>query len=356
MIASMLNSIVSLAFLFCFQSKLGILSLLLGLMVSYILQLCFLMYLMIRVLRWRFTFKVVRVGSQNVKNIIYALTGDITTTLSTFIPAYLLSGFGLGIISSLNYGQRVANLPEFLITAQFSSVAAIKFNELYSRKELKQLNNIFVSSAKTLAFILVPASFFIFIWSSEIVTVLFKRGAFDENSVKISAVFLKYLALLIPMMAVNTLVARLFMAAQKIRQAFWYQAAFNISLITAIFIFTRYFGAAGYLYSLVLLNFCNVIALYYMTRYFFPMIDYKQILSYMIKIVLLNLPICAVLFVIKIGVFDDLPASLNLIFGFIAYLLILFLINAKFHINRDVHDFVLRCIEVFRFKTNLIKS
>jgi peptidoglycan biosynthesis protein MviN/MurJ (putative lipid II flippase) len=332
MIASMLNNIISLVFLFCFHNKLGILSLLVGLIASYILQLFFLVCLMVRVLKWRFAFKVVKVGSKNVKNIFYSLTGEITTTLAVFVPAYLLSGFGLGIISALNYGQRVANLPDLLITGQFSSVAGIKFNELYSRKELKQLNNIFVSSAKTLIFILVPASFIIFICSNEIVTVLFKRGAFNENSVKLSALFLKYLALLLPMLAVNTLIARLFMAGQKLKQGFWFQILLNITLITIMYFAVKSIGVIGYPLSLLCVHAFNVLIAYFFLRWLFPTIQYKEVLIYLAKIILLNVIVFFMVYLLRTTL-CEINLFLNVTIVTAVYISGLLILSCLFGIN-----------------------
>lgn len=332
MIAGMLNSIVSLAFLFCFHSRLGMLSLLIGLITAYILQLCFLVYLMVRVLQWRFAFRIVQVGSQNIRNVFYCLTGEFTTTLATFIPSYLLSGFGLGIISSLNYGQRVAVLPDSLITGQFSSVAAIKFNELYSRKDTRQLNSIFVSSAKTLIFILVPASFIIFICSNEIVTVLFKRGTFNENSVKLSAVFLKYLALLLPLLAVNTLVARLFMAGQKLKQGFWFQILLNITLITVTYFAVKFIGVIGYPLSLLFMHTFNVLIAYFFLRWLFPMIQYKGVLIYLVKIILLNAIVLFMVYFLRTTLYE-INLFLNITIVTIAYISGLLILSCFFGLN-----------------------
>jgi len=49
------------------------------------------------------------------------------------LPAYLISGLSPGLLTALQYGQRTAEIPNVILTTQFSSVAGIKFNDLAAR-------------------------------------------------------------------------------------------------------------------------------------------------------------------------------------------------------------------------------
>lgn len=348
MIAGMVNSIFSLLFIFLFHKSLDVLSILIGLLCAYLINILSLIYLMKRRLNWNFSFSFYKIERNIFKNIIFAQAGNITSALSAYIPIYLLSGFGAGIITSLTYGQRTADMPGQLITTQFSSVVGIKFNELYAKHDFERLNEIFLSTLKFLLFILSPISALIFLYSEEIITIFFKRGAFDMDSVNASAQFLKYFGLLLPFLAVNVMVSRLFMAGQKIKQAFGYQIIFNVILIIFIFFGIRHWGVIGYPISLIALHIFNVFMCYFLLKMLFPMIVYTDILMVFIKILLINIILFFFVFYLK-GQFDNLNIIVNLALGCIIYVLILLLFNLISPISSDINKIL------YKIKNYIIK-
>ena len=82
--------------------------------------------------------------------------------------------------------------------------------------------------------------------------------------------------------------ARVFMALQRIKQAFIYQAIMSALLIIAIWFFVKYYGAYGYGYAVIILNLINLAGLFVICRIIAPKINYVQVLKYTALIVLLN--------------------------------------------------------------------
>lgn len=338
MIVSMANNIISLVFLIIFKDKLGISSLMIGLIIGYLIQIFILMYAMKALLKWDFSFNTIHIEPNTFKNICYSFFGNVVSTLSSYAPLFLLSGFGIGIIASLNYAQQVSNAFTNVITTQFSSVVGIKFNELVAKKEWNRLNEIFLSSTKLLLFLLVPISFIVSLYSYEIITILFKRGAFNQHSVNLSAVFLRYLSLLLPMFAINTIVARLFMAGQKIMQALWNQAFLNVILIILIFIGVNLFGIFGYLGALISVNIINVVfTCYILVKIFFPSIIYKDILIYFGRSLLINSILCIGACVVKTIINYD-NDIINMLFGVGLYLIGLVAFSLFFDTDNEIKN------------------
>src|ERR1700759_2421915 len=100
MIVGILNGIFSILFVFLFHRVLDVLSLLTGLILSYIINFIILIVLMRRRVHWKFDFRWVRIDKRVWKNIGFAQAGNITTSLSTYAPLYVLSGFHGGMITS----------------------------------------------------------------------------------------------------------------------------------------------------------------------------------------------------------------------------------------------------------------
>ncbi len=235
-----------------------------GLLCGYTIQLLFLLLLLKKKLHWNFGVTIKILERKVLHNIIFAQLGNITSVLSSYIPLYILSGFGAGIITSLNYGQKIADIPTQFITMQFSSVIGIKLNELYAKNEIKTMNDVFVNSSKALLFILIPISCFLFLYAHDIIALLLQRGNFDSEAVQQTVVFFKYFCLLLPFLAINTLVSRIFMAAQKIKEAFWYQIIMNGVLIGLIYVLVMFYGVIGYPIALIILHSLSVFFIFFL--------------------------------------------------------------------------------------------
>jgi len=326
MIAQMINSIFAIIFILLLHKNFGVISVLVGVLFAYIIQFVILIFLMKKYLGWKFSFKFIRITKKVLKNIFFAQFGNITSTLTNYVPFYLLSGFSAGVITALNYGQKTADMPNQIITTQFSAVSGIKYNELVAKKDYEALNSIFSETAKFLLFILTPISFFIFLYNKEIITILYNRGKFDANSVKLSAEFLKYFGLLLPFLAINTLVARLFMAFQKIKEAFWYQMSLNVIAILFIIVMIKYLGIVGYPLALVVIYFLNFLLIYYLLILFFNRLNYARILIDSLRIIVINFIIISALYVLKICI-EDLTILLQALISIIIYFIFLLAAN-----------------------------
>lgn len=352
MFASIINNFLALFFIVFFHNIFDIQSILIGLNIAFIINIILLLYLMKRKLNWKFNFRKIEI-SQNVrKTIIYSQAGNIASILGSFVPSYILSSFGSGIITALNIGQRLANTPSDFITSQFISISGIRYNELYSKKEFERLNMVFSETAKFLIFILIPISVLMFLFADEIVRILFFRGKFDMTSVKNSALFMKYLVLLLPFYAINSLAAKLYMAAQLMTYAFWYQIIANLMLIGLVWFGIKEFGAIGFPYALITQFALNLIVVYFFFRYLLPFIKYYKILIYLCFILLINTILGFFLFHI-IKYFENI--FLKLFIGISTYLITYLILNILFKINHQTNfyfNLALNKISPKYFKNN----
>ncbi len=344
MISSVINSVFSLIFLLLFHERLGMLSVVFGLITAYISQLLFLLYFMRKHLDWDFSFKMAHIEARNWKNIFYSFAGNITATLVSYSPLLLFSGFGAGVITALNAGQRIADLPNLLIISQVSAVVGIKFNELFAKKDTEKINEVFLSVSKTLLFTLVPVSCLTWFYSRDLIVLLYRRGSFDEAAVLKSAMFLKYLIFLLPFLSVGTLVARLFMAGQKILQSFWYQMLFNIANLCFILAGIKYFGLSGYPGALVFISASNFFFTYVLLKAFFKMVDYAAVIKYFIGLLALDALLLLVPYFVR-NAFAFLGMFFGMFAGCFAYSLCLIVINNIFSINKELNAIALGLME-----------
>jgi putative peptidoglycan lipid II flippase len=280
MLMNVLNRLVVLAALVGLHRRLDILSLVVGGWLGGALQVGLMLWLLRRTLGWRFRPRRIRLTGVVGRNMIYAQSGCVASTLSAYLPLFLLSGFAAGILTALSYGQRLAMIPALMLTTQISSVVAIRLNEACARGDWAGADRAFGRSIRYLLLATVPLSGFCFLYAREITEALYLRGAFDAEAAGRTALFFRVFVLNLPLLAANTIVARLFMATQKIRQAFGYQIAINLVQIALLLAGIRLWGAVGYPIAVAATGLLNLLLLWPLMKWMFPFVRYAEVLRY----------------------------------------------------------------------------
>ncbi|MCO5278696.1 MAG: polysaccharide biosynthesis C-terminal domain-containing protein [Saprospiraceae bacterium] len=338
MIISAINNILAFVLIVIFHKRFGLASALIGLILGYILNFYILIYYIKKILKWKFNISLHRLNRHIKRSIIVSQIGSSCTFLFNYLSIYLLSGFGTGVLSSLNYGQRMAALPTQFITVQFAVVSGIKMNEEYARGNITNLKNIFQKSVKILLFILTPIAVFTFIYSKEITTFLFMRGAFDQKSVFLTQFYIKYLILILPLIAIDNFFARLFIAAQKIRISTINQIVIASVQILLIFILINYIGYKGYVLAILFGYLLSVFSIYLFMYKYFQEFQYYKILVYFVKILIINL--CIAYLIYKTISIFYINSTLKVMIAAFGYLILLFVVNFFFNLNDDINNFI----------------
>lgn len=286
MFAQFLNSFFVFFFLIFFHNSMEINSIFIGLIIAFSINLFILFYLLKYKLSWNFLNYRYKVRKKVWIDTIYSQSGNFASLLSNFAPTYIFSGFSSGILSALNYGQKTASMPNDIISGQFTSIAGIRFNELFAQKDFNKINIVFQETVKSLIFILIPISGFVFLFSSEIIDILYLRGKFEIEIANVSAFYLKFLILAIPFNAFLGVIGRLFISGQKISLTFYNQIIVNLLLITSIYFFVRIYGYKGFPYAILLITLLNVIINIFLIKHIFRFIFLKKIFIFSIIIFL----------------------------------------------------------------------
>ena len=334
MIISSFKSCIAIVCIFLLKADYDVLSVFLGGLISYAINLIIQLYVLHKVAAWNFAFKAPDIKRKVWHNVFYAELGQMATVASSMLPLYLLSGFGSGIISFMNYGKNIADIPNTLVTSQFANVSGIKLNEEVAVEDYAGVNITFLRTSKLMVFLLVPLGFYLFVFATPVVELFYHSKSFNANAVTESAMFLKLLAITIFSIGINAMVTRIFIAVQVIKQAFFYQLILNVLLIAAIGICTKLYGAYGYPYAVIIMNLVNFFTLYFICRKLVMYIDYAALLKYTGLIILINSVIALGLYFAVI--YFKVGGITEIIIGFLLYLLILLVLNKKFKLNVEL--------------------
>jgi peptidoglycan biosynthesis protein MviN/MurJ (putative lipid II flippase) len=333
MLVSCIKSAIAIVCIFLLRSGYDVLSVFLGGLISYAFNLVFLVFILKKATGWDFSFRLAKIKKKTWANIFYAELGQIATLASSLFPLYLLSGFGSGVISVMNYGKNIADIPNTLVTTQVSNVSGIKLNEEMARHDHAAMNDTFLKTTKLLVFMLVPMGFYLFVFATPLVEVFYRSRNFTTSAITESAFFLKLLAITLFITGINTMVARVFIALQAIRQAFFYQVVLNVLLIVVTWMCTKTYGAYGYAYGIIIVNLVNYFGMYFICKKLAPSIDYTALLTYCAFILIINAVIGAGL-IFFVNNFHWGNFSI-VITGFLIYITILLLLNKIFNLNTE---------------------
>ena len=332
------NSVVIIAGIFLLYQRFDVLSIFISGIIAYSINLIILFLFMRKIAGWNFFTRGGTISKAVRNNILYTEMGQLTTLASSFLPLFLLSGLGKGVISMMNYGKNIADIPNTLFTAQVANVSGIKLNEQMAREELMGVNDTFQKTAKLLILILVPVGCYMIVFARPIVELFYERGNFDPGSINEVVGFMRLLTITIFSIGVNSIVSRVFIAAQALKQAFLYQLIMNIILIITIGILVLKFGAFGYPYGVLLINSLNFLLMYLICKKIVPFISYASVLRFTGIVLIINVLIATGIYLL----FSNLQMALlpKLLLGFLLYLTVLLPVVHIFRVNTAFTEFI----------------
>ena len=284
MIAGLVVNFAVLVFIFLLGPDWGAASMAGGMLAAHAFNIALMVWLMKSQLNWEFAPKKAVLAPHVPKNVIFSQLGSAAAVVASYVPMFLLSGFSSGTVSALNYGRQVAELPNSLVTQQASAVSGIKFNEMTAHGDGPGLDRAFHTAASALVFLLMPLAVAGCYYAPEIIQLLFGRGQFGPEAVSLSADFMRLFLLAVPFGAVGTLISRVFMAEQKIIQAFWYQLSYNAAVLVLALFLIKTFGALGYPAALLVLLAANLPVAMLLLRAYAPQISYVPALVKLLRL------------------------------------------------------------------------
>ena len=115
--------------------------------------------------------------------------------LNSIVDRSMASGLIEGSVSALNYSSEVANMVTQVVILSLTTILYPKMTELFARNDKKEKNGFTLTYINVVSLLVLPLAALIFMFSKEIVQILFGRGAFNENTVLFVSRALKIYAL-----------------------------------------------------------------------------------------------------------------------------------------------------------------
>lgn len=156
-----------------------------------------------------------------VKKVFYlalpAALGVIVNQANVYVNSVLASLLPEGSISSLNFADKLMNFPVGLLVMALGTAAFPTLARGVAEGNRESYANVLAGSLKAVIAGIIPASIGFMVLSRPIVTLVYKRGVFDEQSVSMTASALFFYAVGMVGLAAGILLARGFYSFQDTR-------------------------------------------------------------------------------------------------------------------------------------------
>lgn len=269
-----------------FFSDLGTFSLYLGVSVSSVGAFAY-NFWYLRLKGWKFIFSLKGVKFKYDTNFLYANLMAFLAYFKGLLNNYLISGMGRGMLTGFNFGYGLHNLPTFLILSQVKIPFSIKISELYHRKMFVELNDYISSIILLLIYITVPINLIIFMFSDQLVNLLYGHGKFDQKTLQSIADVFGNLSFTIPLSVFESFIFQIFISLNGLKIVSNYTFVNNLALLLFNYIGLKYFGLKGFAISMVILYFMMAIFLVLFVKKNFSFISLgRKFLHYLLLLTL----------------------------------------------------------------------
>ncbi len=203
------------------------------------------------------------------------------------------SGSVGGAVACLNYGHKLMNVFSGMISGAIGTAVYPTTIQLIAENRTDKLKELLRSVIGVLGFIIIPISCFCMLFSEEIVTAAFQRGAFDASATVLTAnVFVGY-CLGMPISGIATAVKNVFYGYGDTKTTMYISILGIVLNIIFDLAFIRIWDVAGLAYatsfSLMICLFVRFLCLRKYIR-----IGYKPILVEYIKILIISAVSCVI--------------------------------------------------------------
>lgn len=219
----------------------------LGIVLAYLAQLIFLIPTIKRN-KFKYSFSL-DFQDNNIKKMIKlsipVMIGVSVNQLNTIIDRTIASMISVGGISALNYADRINILLQGVVVASIATVIYPKISNMVVEKRYIELKKILASSILSINIFIIPATIGSLIFSEPIITLLYGRGAFDAEAIKLTSTALIFYSIGMPAFGIREILSRFFYAMQDTKTPM-INAAIGMIINIGLNIILAYFlGIAG---------------------------------------------------------------------------------------------------------------
>lgn len=192
--ANLFNNLTIILLIITLYQFWGLYSILVGYVLGAFFQVLYSHYVFNRKVKYKLNFKL-NFKSDSWKNFVeyskFILLGSFVSQLTVFGDKFVASFLDEGSISALHYATLIRNLPLTMVILAVTNVLFTNLSISYTKNTPLQFKNQVLMQSKYLLYLILPFILILFVFSEEIIKILFYRGEFTLEGVQMTSVALK---------------------------------------------------------------------------------------------------------------------------------------------------------------------
>jgi peptidoglycan biosynthesis protein MviN/MurJ (putative lipid II flippase) len=246
--------LITLLFLYFFSSQISVSKIILFQAGAYLLSIVLLVLVNSEELRFvnQIFNRKVSISRFHLKNMLKLQVGFLAAFFQNYTIILLLTGLGLGYISSYNYSNQILSIPGQFFLTYFSIIIGVKLNEIsFTNQKNTQdeisssLNTIVHNLIVVSAIATVAISLFLSSNAYPILNLFFSKSGVEQSALLNAASMLEILVLYLPAAVNNIIYSRILHIKKEVNYSSFVQILFNALIILFAFILSFYFGFKG---------------------------------------------------------------------------------------------------------------
>ena len=145
------------------------------------------------------------------------LLGFSINQINLLINTILATGAGIGAISWLNFGSRLFQFPNGIVSVSLGNSNLVHFAHKWKENKTQEALAVYLSTYKIMIFLIIPITFFTLIFSEWISCLVFERGNFTRVDTFNTAKALFYYSLSLPLYGLYKVTVPVFYTIDKER-------------------------------------------------------------------------------------------------------------------------------------------
>ncbi len=196
------------------------------------------------------------------------------------------SGLAEGSITSLDYANRVMQLPMGIFVASIVTVLFPSFAEFVKKQDWTKFADVLSQGLGVITIIILPISAGFMILSVPLIGVLYERGAFGSIQTLVTASAFMYFSLGLWAIAVNMIITRAFYALQNLKIPVILGFIYIIVSVVLSFILIPLMGSDGLALANTIAAYINMLQLFIMLLKKVPTLSIRKFLPTTLKALL----------------------------------------------------------------------
>lgn len=212
------------------------------------------------------------------------IVGTSVNEINVLVNRTLASGLAVGGISALNYANRLNAFVQGLFVASISTVMYPMISNMAAENNLNGLKGYVSEAISLISLLVVPATIGAMIFSREIVTLLFGRGAFTVEAIDMTANALFYYSLGMIAFGLSDILSRAFYALQDTKTPMINATIGVVINIVLNIILSRFLGIGGLAFATSIAGVVSAILMFVTLRKKLGPFGLKEIIRSFLKI------------------------------------------------------------------------